>query len=417
MNIKLRALALIGITTVLSGVNTALSMNLLQPFDTLIRPEYDGKKPFQASFLAETGFGDSGFNDCGHKVNVLQIWDADQNALKMLEGFDSESLIGKKRIEVDANDDGVRGHFNVCGGLDLDFAGAFLFRWLFFENLTLNVYFPFYVMQLKNVVWEDQTQDITDEDRRVKELLTNNFCANVHELGGLDLSGWKRTGPGDLGLILEWFRDFKQPKPLLKSVRLKWRLGVTLPTGFRRDEDKLFAVPFGNDGAFSLPFGVGLDLTFAFYVRAGLDVQLTHIFNNTRERRIKTGLGQTDLLFLQKCDVHKDFGLTQRFNLYVQLYKIYRGLSFKIGYQFLKHDEDEIAVSGNAFFNTIANSAQILENWTLHHIILTTDYDFGVHLDEGARIKPYIELFARLPFNGMRSVANSTVGLSFALDF
>lgn len=417
INIKLRALALIGVAIVLSDVGTALSMNLLNPFDTLIRPEYDGKRPFQASFFGEIGFGDSGFDDCGHKVNVLQVFSADQNALKMLEGFDPDTPIGRKRIEIDANDDGVRGHFCVNGELDLDFAGAFLFRWMFLDNFTLNISFPFYAMQLKNVVWKDQTKDITDEDRRVKELLTDDFFANARNLGCLDLCGWKRTGPGDLRLIMEWFHDFKQPKPLLKKVRLKWRFGLTLPTGFRRDEDKIFALPFGFDGAVGLPFGIGLDLTFAFYTRVGFDVQLTHIFNNTRERRIKTAGGQTDLLFLQKCDVHKDFGLIQRFNLYVQLYKPFGGWSFKLGYQFFKRGEDDVAISGNTFSQAIANTAPVLENTTLHQIIVTTDYDVGVHLDEDARVKPYIELFARLPFNGMRAAATSNVGLGVALDF
>lgn len=396
----------------------AFGMNLLRPYDSLIRPMYTHNYPWQASVWAEFGISDKGYNSDNHTTNVLRIWNDDQNALAMLDGFDDESTIGQKRIQIDASDDGVRGHFCVDADLKNRFSGMLAMRSFFKDTWSVSAYLPLYSMELEHVCFVDQTKDTTAQDLRVKDLLTDDFFANVCELGdGYDLSGWQRTGVGDLTLMLEWFYNFVQAKPMLKNVRVNWRLGVGLPTGLRQDEDKLFALPFGYDGAFSLPFGVGLDLHSAFYVRAGFDVQLTHVFGNTRTRRIKTSQNQTDLLLLQKQEVYKDFGLTQQFNLYAQLYRIFKGFSFMLGYQFLKHGADQIALCPGANFSgAVANSAEHLKEWTLHQLVVRADYEAGVHMDDPS-FYPRISLFAQIPFNGKRVAATRNLGLTFSLDF
>lgn len=396
---------------------SAQGMNLLRPYDSLIRPSYNNDHRIQLLFVGEAGISDKGWSDdC--RTNVLRIWNPDQDALSMLDGFPDNTPIGQKRIELDANDDGVRGHFCVDGRLRNKFSAYAGARAFFRENWSISAYVPFYSMELDRVCWKDQTKNVSDEDARVKELLTDDFFANVCELGdGLDLTGWNRTGVGDVVLMLEWFHDFPQAKQILKNVRINWRGGVGLPTGLRRDEDKLFAIPYGYDGAFSLPFGIGIDLHFDFFVRAGFDVQLTHIFGNTRCRRIKTNECQTDLLLLEKMEVYKDFGLTQQFNLYAQLYKPYKGFSFLLGYQYLKQGKDEIALCGGApFCGPVANNAEHLKDWTVHQIVVRVDYDIGDHFDDPI-IYPRASFYAQLPFNGKRVAVTSNLGFSLSFDF
>jgi hypothetical protein len=397
---------------------TCQSMNLLRPYDSLIRPMYNNDYRWQISVWADTGISDKAFNGDNCRVNALRVWNADQNALAMLNGFSPDSPISKKLLALDADDDGTRGHFLVCGDLKNKFSGMFAFRGFFRDTWSISFYLPLYAMELTNVCWVDQTKHENDEDARVHELLTDNFFQNVCELGcDLDLCGWKRTGVGDLTVLLEWFRDFPQQKPMLKNVRINWRGGLSLPTGLRQDVDKIFAIPFGNDGAFALPFGFGLDLDFAFYVRAGFDVQLTHIFGNTRMRRIKTSANQTDLLLLEKMAVYKDFGLTQQFNLYAQLYKIVKGFSVLLGYQFLKQGKDTVALCPGADFSAVvANSAEYLKERTIHQIIVRADYEIGSHFEDPP-IYPRFSFFAQLPFNGKRVAVTSNIGITLALDF
>ncbi len=394
------------------------AMNLLRPYDTLIRPAYSHNYPFQVSTILEGGVSGRGYNSDNVHVNPLNIWQCTQNSVAMLNGFPADSEIGKKRVAVDACDDGTRGHFCLDSDWDVRFAGSVNLRSFFGNAWSLSAYLPFYVMELKNVCWIDQTKDLTQEDQRVKELLTDDIFANVCELGdGLDLQDWRRSGVGDLTLLVEWFQDFPQPKPLLKNVRVHWRAGVGLPTGLRQDEDKILALPFGRDGAFSLPFGMGLDLTFAFYMRIGFNVDLLHTFGNTRCRRIQTAADQTDLLFLKKTQVHKDFGLRQYFSLYAQVHKLVKGASLLLGYEFTKQGEDQIALKGNCFSSTIANMAQHLREWTMHELIVRADYDFADLLGPDASANPRLSLYARLPFNGRRIAAESMIGVTFAIDF
>lgn len=396
-----------------------LAMNLLMPYDTLIRPEFRFDKTFDISLYAEHAFNAKGFNECGNRVGVLNIWNKDQDALAMLQGFPSTSDIGELAIRLradGANDDGVRGHFNVCGDLYFDDAAA-AFRYHFYDAWWFTAYLTVCSMKLKNVNWFNQTLDVSSGDQSVRENLTNNFFANVQRLGdGLELGGWDRTGLGDMIVMIEWLQDFWQARPMLRKVRVNWRLGTSLPTGVRKDEDKIFTIPFGYDGAFGLIFGFGMDIYLGDYFKLGGDVQLQQLFGNTRCRRIKTDPTQTELLLLQKSNAYVDYGLIQRFNLYVQTHDI-KGLSLKFGYQFWKRGDDILSLKTPCFSTNIANTALSLEEVTMHQGIVTAVYDFAYLLKPDAKYKPSLEFFTRLPFNGKNVALSTTLGAIFAIDF
>lgn len=434
----------------------AYGMNLVNFYDTLVLPDKSDCSRYQLYAIAQTGLSNKSFDECDCVSNVLRIWNKDQNSLKMLEGLSTETQIGQLRSRLDANDDGIRGHLNVCGDLDVDFAGE-IGGWFYFnKEFFLSLQLPIYSMQLKNVSWADLTKDVSADDARVKSYLTNNFVQNVKELGCLDICGWKRSGLGDLAVLFGWVGDFPQPKKILKNVKLNTRAGLTLPTGKKADEDKIFAFSFGNDGAVGALMGAGLDLTFGNHTRAGLDVQLLYPFGNTKCRRIKTDTCQTDLLFLTKTETFKSIALTQRFNLYLEFYG--KGFSFKPGYQFMSKGEDILHICSNKFFDDIANSAESLQDWTMHSFVFDLSYHFYNNSDNCGckdccesekacsdcacsccscqdcnngskksskfdkcdcehKINPYIGLFAKIPFNGTRVVMERTIGITLALDF
>lgn len=397
--------------------STIQAMNILLPdYSPILRPDFDGSWPVQLAVFAEGGMHDTAFNCHGDRTSALQIWNGDQNGLAMLDGFADLSTIGQKRAELDADDNGMRGHFLVNGDLRIDASAELAARWFALKNWSFDCYFALYAMRLKDVCWQDLTRNLNDQDARTHQLLTDNFAQEVCQLGGLDIGGWRRVGPSDLTLMVQWFNDFEQAKQILKNVRINWRLGLMFPTGLRRDEDKIFALPFGNDGAFGLPFGLGIELTLGPCFKAGIDVQLMHIFGNTRLRRIKTAPGQTDLLFLQKAEAYKDFGITQRFNLYAELHRISYGLSIRMGYQYYKHGDDTLALKSNQFSTQIANTAPMLEEFTMHQILAKINYDFGYHWDDGC-VRPQVALYARVPFNGKRAALTTTIGTIISFDF
>lgn len=415
--VKKNTVLKIFITLCAVHISGVYGMNLLHPYDVLIRPPFTGSHTWQLAAYGEGGVGSRAFNTDGDCVDVLRIWNEQQDALSMLDGFDPDSAIGQLRTQLDANDNGTRGHVLFNGDFDVKYAFALSARALFYENFSLALYLPFYSMQLERVCWTDLTEGKDDADVRVKEFLTNDLARVVKELGDLDLSPWKRSGVGDLVAMIEWFKNFKQHKPFLKNVLLNARLGLGIPTGKRSDPDLLFALPFGNDGATSLIFGFNLDLTFGQYFKAGVDVQLTHIFDQIRTHRIKTDITQTDLLLLQKAEVHTDFGMTQQFSLYFDIYKFFKGASVKVGYQYYKRGENTVSLLCNDFDPNIVNTAINLQDFTTHQVYVNGYYDLSEHFDEDARVKPYVSLYARLPFNGKRVALERMIGAVIAVDF
>jgi len=389
------------------------AMNLLWPHDTLIRPWYTPEKRFGFYLYGEHGFDMKSYNSSGCSVNIMNVWQNEQNALKALEGCPADSKAGQLRIKLGANDDGVRGHFCVSGDMDID-GGALYTRFSFHNDWFVNIYLPFYRMKLKNVVWQDKTLAVDQQDFIVKSCLTDDFLNVICEVSGLHLGGWTRTGVGDLTFLLQWLRDFEQPKEFLRNVRLNWRVGTNIPTGLRKDEDKILALPFGYDGAVGLRFGFSLDALLGEHFQTGFDVELHHLFGNTRERRIKSQRDQTDLLFLKKTCVYKDFGLTQKFNLYFQLQA--GGFATRVGYQFLKRGGDFLYIAGQDASDEIANTAISLFDWTAHQIFVNAYYTPNWDKDD-ERVKPYVSLFARMPFNGKRTILQRTVGVAVGVEF
>ncbi len=391
-------------------------MQLFRPHDPLIRPDFRFEKKGEFALFAQHGFKARGFGNHSESVNALQIWHCDQNALAMLKGFSSDSPMTELLEQVNATDDGMRGHLNFCGDLFMD-AGALFGRYHFYRDWFLTAYLPFYRMQLKNVCIQDKTQNNTPADVRVKQYLTTPIAQNAAELGCLNLGPWTRTGLGDWTVLLEWVHNFWQPKPFLKNVMLDWRLGLTVPTGKREDENKLMALPFGYDGNMGLIFGGGIELMLGRYFKTGVDVELLQQFGNTRNRRIRTNQDQTDLLLLQKACVYKDFGLTQKFDLYFQIFRLWNACSCRIGYQFLKHGDDFLSLYTQDFSPQIANTARPLQEWTLHQAVVTLSYDFAAHLKPDAHVKPVLSLYGQMPFNGKRAIGFPSIGGMFSIDF
>lgn len=120
---------------------------------------------------------------------------------------------------------------------------------------------------------------------------------------------------------------------------------------------------------------------------------------------------------MQKGLVNKDFGLSQRFNMYVACNKIYEAFSLLVGYQYYKHGDDELTVKSNIFSNDIANSARSLDQYTMHHIVIHGEYDLKQHAKNKMRATPSFALFARIPFNGKNSLVSGTIGGSITLSF
>ena len=287
-------------------------------------------------------------------------------------------------------------------------------RHSFKNNFWVGLFIPFYKMELKNVVWTDQTKNITSDDVCTKTNITDSIFANVDRLGsGLQLKDWDKAGFGDTTFIIGWSGKFKQYKQWIKDVFPNIRLGLSIPTGVKKDEDKIMFMPFGNDGSVSFLVGAGLKLNYVNWVDAGVDVEFMHTFNNTRRRRIKVDKDQTELLLLTKTNVQKDPGFMQKFNLFIE--PKFKNVSIRCAYQHVKRSSETYYVISNDYSSTIANSANMLKEWTTHNVLLQLKVDTAN--DDFNKFRPQFNIFYQHPFNGRRSVQSRQCGIGVTLSF
>ena len=382
-------------------------------------PEWCGA-PLQITGFYEGGINSWGYNADNHLVNAMQLYDATQDSLAMLQGFPPDSKESQffNNVLLNPADDGVRGHFSVTGDFGLLANAVLCARYHFAHNIMVGFFVPVLSMRLNNVQFTDLTQNITPEDVIVKENLTQNFAQTIQQFDPeLNLSGWKKTGFGDCVLLAEWLRFFAQDKEYLKNVGLNVRGGISFPTGFKTNVNDILFVPSGFDGSWGLLFGAGIILNWIEHVRAGVDFEFLTLFGNTRVRRIKVSPGQTDFLFLAKARAHTEDGFTQRYNVFGELYHIYRGLSASVIYQYWQHSEDKLALLTNRYSTQIANTANNLQGWTIHQFIFKVDYDFQCDVDDMSWFKPQLQLFYKAPFNGSRALVAQTMGFGITLNF
>lgn len=418
--IKIAVLVAFMASTASNDLLSFFPINFFRPWDINLRPPEWCGAPIQITGFYEGGIRSSGYNTCDDHVNVLQIWSGTQDALAMLKGLPATSKESSffENVLMNPQDDGTRGHLSFFGDLDLLANAVLCARFHVPHNITVGFFLPVLSMQLKNVAFEDRTQDITAEDIVVKSNLTNNFSQTLREFDPcLNLNGWKKTGLGDVAIMGEWLQYFPQPKEYLKNVGLNVRAGLTIPTGVKTNINDIFFVPFGFDGAWGIFFGGGIILNWFNYIRAGVDFEFLTLFGDNRTRRIKTQADQTEFLFLTKARVHTEYGFTQRYNLFFQAYQIYRGLSASVIYQFWKHNDDRLGLFTNDFSQQIANTAESLQEWTIHQFIFKVDYDFQCDFADDAWFKPQLQFFYKAPFNGKRSVGVHTIGAGITLNF
>jgi hypothetical protein len=200
------------------------------------------------------------------------------------------------------------------------------------------------------------------------------------------------------------------------------KVGASIPTSKEKNEDRAFSMPLGNDGAWGLPVGFGLELDFVHNIKAGLDADFLVLFDKKRTRRLKSDFEQTEILLLNKGVATKEHGLMWQFHLFVQAYHIYKGLSAKFAYQFVKHDDDRLVPSGNDFDFSIVNSANSIKEWTNHNLIFSLNYDLFTkrrHCQDeySSSVTPQFHLFYKVAVGGKNVIDTSTIGGQWGIHF
>lgn len=396
-------------------------LGFLEPYNFMIESEpLLPKQKWQWNFLTQSCFDTTSFNFDGNQVNALQIYEPAQDMLGLFQGIGLESQFNQLVNSIAAGSGGgvnnsQNGLFTPTG----DFSGyqvAFLSSYKFHNNCYFKVALPVYNLKLSHVVWDYTGNNETFSGQQIQDELVSSFLQDAQNIFGLNLSGWQTSGLGDLALLLDYIGDYPQGRTVLRNVRVHARLGLTFPTGLVANENLLMSQPLGNDGSMTMPFGGGLDINLGRYFQCGFRGQFSYIWGNEKLRRVPTFAGQTTLLFPTVMSTFKNYGITQTFDLYAQIYNAYAGLSLKLAYEYYFKTQDNISINRPGYNYNLLQSDLTLEEMTRHNMIVLLSFDSGF-LEKHDKIHPQVGLFFNMPFNGSLATLASTVGVQLSLDW
>ncbi len=395
---------------------SAASTPFLRPYDYMFFPRKWPEQRASLLNMGAAGFSPHAYNALGDKVNAFQMWNPTQDALAMLKGFPLTTVQGQtaQAITFDG-DNGIRGNFLVTGNFEIPLSYAGAFRYNITPDWTVAAFLPAHVVSASHISWIDLTPSTTADDILIKQLITNNFAANVALWGdGLSLESWSKAGVGDFSCAICWSKEFKQYKQYIKTAVPRASFGLSFPTGVQADSDKPLSMAFGFDGAYAAIFDIGLYINFSHWLDVGFNCEFIQAFMHTKQRRIKIDVNQTELLLLTKTAVTKDLGLIQRFNLFAEAH-FNDALSLRFLYNYIRHSASTLYVVSNEYSSLIANTAPSVDQWTAHSIIFQLRMDTATEEDQ--RYKPQMFVFWKHPFNGKRSVAMNYIGAGLELTF
>lgn len=418
--------------TISPFLHAATPLGLFAPYDINIKLKKPATGNWEWSLLGEKSYNVHGYatnatEDTTFLVNVLQIYEPIQNIVSMYQGFDDtgatvqtlttpftellDSIAGGPGGGVS---NGQNGLYVPCGTLSCgQFATGITYG--FGKGFYLSAFLPMYFAQLSNVSWSYVGNSELFSGAKIQAELVNTFAQDAQDFFDLNVLGWKQYGLGDLTFLAEWQRDFVQRRPLLKSVQVNLRLGLSMPTAKKTDQSIIMPVAFGGDGAWGLPFGGGLGLMFADIAECGFSGQFWYYFSNEQCRRIKTFPTQTSLLYPVIANTYKNAAIMQNFNLYGQVFSLCKRFSLKALYQHWRRPSEELIPLNTKINADVVNTAPALDEFTRHQFALFALY--SPKQGDFARIIPQLELFWKGSFGGTRAAIASTYGAQFSLIF
>lgn len=379
-----------------------------------------------------------GFDAQGSTVNVAQIYSPLESARQMLKP--SEALLVFPTTGYSTTDFPETLDWSTWGGGPLsletnwgDFSvtanaqQAAMTLWgrvlvdygtipgQFFLGMSL----PLRSMRVDNVVWTDLTDATEDVDNTTWQTnLTSKLAKYVDAVSGLDINAWSKRGLGDASVYFGWANDIHHGDGALRKVSVHLSAGLSLPTGYQRDQNVAFSTPFGNDGSWGIPLSAGFSANVGEDLKLGAVADLLWLACKSKVRRLKTDVLQSEYLLLTKGDATMSPGLTMKANLHAT-YRCSESCKLSMAYQYIQHEKDVLSKLPTGYTSEVVNTLNSLAAWSSQDLTIKAQFEgfFGNEEgDERDGNEVNLSLFYKLPLAGKRSVSNASVGgeLSFA---
>lgn len=167
---------------------------------------------------------------------------------------------------------------------------------------------------------------------------------------------WSKTGFGDAIVSLGWHGTTDSLEGLVSRISGFMHIGGLIPTGARRDENVIFAVPLGSNGHWGVVTRAAGELEVWNSFSLGAQVGSTLFFSKMHTMRLHTDRlkKQNGWIALEKGRADVDQGSMWDAGAYVKVGgNFVKGLALVIGYSFVNQEDSHVHVKDAAFLKDV----------------------------------------------------------------
>jgi hypothetical protein len=294
------------------------------------------------------------------------------------------------------------------GNIELQSMTGSIEMWLT-KQIKIGYYCPIYNFHLTS---------LSHESNNKEKYFENAICPDIYKIyqkNGNHISPYQIIGLGDSELLISWQNYFYENRDFISGLFTTLRAGLYLPTGMQKESylNTFLKIPLGYDTSWGIPFGASIEIDIGCYGGAGISADCITFFPKLMTRIIKTDMRQTDMLALNSSLSLLSPGFKESFSIYLIAHDIERSFLTTIAYQYNKQNESDIILCDTKFSNLIAQTSELLENWTNHNFIFNLQ---GQYKHNNNQIINYAG-FVKFGFYGCRSIVCDSIGFQIIYSF
>jgi len=229
----------------------------------------------------------------------------------------------------------------------------------------------------------------------------------------ININPQTEIGVGDFSSYFGWTHNYQETK-ILDFIDTTIMAGILAPTGKKRKENALFALPLGYNGHWGFPISGMACLGMYGWITMGAYFNTIFFADKITTLPIKTNEKQKGIIKLAKTDVSMHKGPIWHTGIYLKADHFAYGLSFTTAYSFAGEAKSKIkAFNCKEFNTTLINSDSSLQNWNMHTLHFLAEYDFA---KEDSSTGNRIGIFYNYQVGGKRIFKTNVGGGSLGLD-
>lgn len=217
---------------------------------------------------------------------------------------------------------------------------------------------------------------------------------------------------GDVTILGGWTNN-TETSEIFDFFDTSVRLGVIVPTSKQKDTTSAFAIAPGYNGHVGIPIIATTAWGLYDWLTIGAHAKGVYFLKDNSFQRIHTNKEETGYLTLQRTSTRESLGNIWNMGTFLKADHIIRGFSLQCNYNYTMQEKTELELFDTTLFsNTIVNTHEMLQKWSMHELQCALEYDFA---QDGQKFNPHVKVFYAQTIKGSRCYLNKSGGFNTGL--